>query len=93
MKIEYDKTTKNYELRISIMDKCYTCGYYLGEDNICPLIKTIQDQELLIRRNDFNMKNCELYFYLIPKAMEDKMQGFYLGDEGDRGYTDHYKYK
>lgn len=94
MKIIFDKTQKKYRLHIAVVDQCYTCGYYLdSESNVCPLIKTIQDQELLLRRENFNMKDCKLYFYLIPKAMEDRMQGFYLGDEGDRGYTDHYRYK
>lgn len=93
MKLVYDNKAKKYHLEVSILDKCFSCGYYSRDGEDCPLLQEIDNQNLLLRRDSFIKENCKMYFYMIPKEIENKVQGFYLGDEGDRGYTDKFKYR
>ena len=89
MKIVHNTNTKKYELEISIQDKCYTCRN--KED--CPLLFEIDNQNILMRKDNFYKQECNMYFYLISKELEDKIQGFYLGEPDDRGYTNEYRYR
>jgi hypothetical protein len=89
MRIIYNRKTKKYELEVSILDKCYTCGNQVD----CPLLSEIDNQNILMRKDNFYKEKCSMYFYYISKELEEKTQGFYLGNEDDRGYTDNYKYR
>lgn len=89
MKIIFNRKTKKYELEVSILDKCYTCGNQID----CPLLAEIDNQNILMRKDNFYKESCNMYFYHIPKELEEKVQGFYLGEPDDRGYGDTYKYR
>jgi hypothetical protein len=89
MKILYDRKGRKYKLEVSILDKCYTCG----NQPDCPLLSEIENQNILMRKDSFYKEKCNMYFYYISKELEDKVQGFYLGEPDDRGYGDKYRYR
>jgi len=89
MKIFYDKKDRKYKLEVSILDKCYTCGNQID----CPLLTEIDNQNILMKKDNFYKESCSMYFYLISKSLEEKVQGFYLGEPDDRGYGDTYRYR
>lgn len=76
MKHVYNKVTKEYELEISIIDMCYTCGY---NDGSCPLLQELRNKNVLVR-NKLQKSDCSLYFYLQDDNESGRVEGMYLGN-------------